>query len=637
MDKVTQAVLQYLNNHQTLGALQIDGPWGCGKTHFVKNFLLDAIEQNEKDRVKDASSRDFEIGERVPLMISLFGIKSIEEISRQLLFASTKSRYGFSEKRIDKIKEGLTTIAKFIPYVKDVDWEKAFKISPETCLRMLNEDSIVILDDLERLSTNIDIEDVLGFVNDLVENYNFKVILISNQDKFNESSIKFKEKVIEKTIPFRIDAFSIVKEMAREYHSLLPDFLSLEYVKRFLMSEKDNYEQAKILSNLRTIRFAISQFAPIFNYYTEKKESVDSLDSVTLSKLYTLWRFTLAIAIEYRLGHISSDKKNNLENAGMSFMFNNILFEDKETTDQEKEESYEDKFFKNYYESFDMAYHHITEVYEFIVEGQPLNFEKVDESVSKSLGIWKEKMDDELSFTSSFFERISSFSDAEAQAEFIKFKDLISKGKVSNLFEILNAGNILFKFKDLLDSDEKDIENCLIMGVDYFTSSITDEQLSSCIHHLEIYVDNIRPEVKSCYDYIKTKIISSIRNREDEYIHLLSRLFVENIEKFTDEFIPKPVSPNVMSISSPILHKMDMELVTKRVKEMNTAKEVETLSKMVYFRFGDNPQGHWEEEICFLEAIQEGLKYLSDEDKTLSAIYKRQVLRPRIEKLIIKK
>lgn len=637
MDKVTQAVLQYLNNHQTLGALQIDGPWGCGKTHFVKNILLDAIEQNEKDRVNDALSRGFEIGERVPLMISLFGIKGIEEISRQLLFASTKSRYGFSAKRIDKIKEGLTTVAKFIPYVKEVDWEKAFKMSPETCLRMLNEDSIIILDDLERLSTNIDIEDVLGFVNDLVENYNFKVILISNQDKFQESSIKFKEKVIEKTIPFRIDTFSIIKEMARKYHPLLPDFLSLEYVVRFLISEKDNYEQTKILSNLRIIRFAISQFAPIFTHYTENKERVDTLDSVTLSKLYTLWRFTLAIAIEYRLGHISSDKKNNLENAGISFMFNNILLEDKETEDQEKEESYEDKFFKNYYESFDMAYHHIPEVYEFIVDGLPLNIEKVDESVSKTLGIWKEKMDDELSFTSSFFDRISSFSDTDAPSELLKYKDLISKGKVSNLFDILNAGNILFKFRDLLNCNDKDIENSLIMGIDYFMSTMTDEQLASCVHHLDMYVDNIRPEVKSCYDYIESKIAKSKQKEEVEYVRILNKLFSEDLEKFTDEFIPKPIAPNIRSISSPILHKMDMDLVERRVSNMNSAKDVENLAKMVYFRFGDNPCSRWEEEICFIEAIRKGLMFLSDDDKTLSAIYKRQVLRPRIEKLIVKK
>lgn len=637
MDKVTQAVLQYLNNHQTLGALQIDGPWGCGKTHFVKNILLDAIGQNEKNRVRDASSRGLEIGERVPLMISLFGVKSIEELSRQLLFASTKSRYGFSEKRIDKIKEGFTTIAKFIPYVKDVDWEKAFKMSPETCLRMLNEDSIIILDDLERLSTSIDIEDVLGFVNDLVENYNFKVILISNQDKFKESSIKFKEKVIEKTIPFRIDVFSIIKEMARKYNTILPDFLSLDYIARFLTSEKDNHEQAKILSNLRTIRFALSQFAPIFNYYTGKTESVDTLDSVTLSKLYTLWRFTLAIAIEYRLGHISSDKNNNLENAGMSFMFNNILLEEKETKDQAKEESYEDKFFKNYYESFDIAYHYIPEVYEFIVDGTPLNIEKVDESVSKSLGIWKEKMDEDLSFTSSFFERISSFSDTEAQTEFIKFQDLISKGKVSNLFDILNAGNILFKFRDLLNCNDKDIENSLIMGIDYFMSTMTDEQLASCAHHLDMYVDNIRPEVKSCYDYIESKIAKSKQKEEEEYVRILNKLFSEDLEKFTDEFIPKPIAPNIRSISSPILHKMDMDLVERRVSNMNNAKDVENLAKMVYFRFGDNPRSRWEEEICFIEAIRKSLMYLSDEDKTLSAIYKRQVLRPRIEKLIVKK
>ena len=106
------------------------------------------------------------------------------------------------------------------------------------------------------------------------------------------------------------------------------------------------------------------------------------------------------------------------------------------------------------------------------------------------------------------------------------------------------------------------------------------------------------------------------------------------MELFADEFIPKPIAPNIMSISSPILHKMDLEMVEKRVASMNSAKDVETLSRMIYYRFGDDPNSRWPEEMCFVEAVQNGLKVLSDEDKTLSAHFKRNFLIPTINKLI---
>ena len=74
-------------------------------------------------------------------------------------------------------------------------------------------------------------------------------------------------------------------------------------------------------------------------------------------------------------------------------------------------------------------------------------------------------------------------------------------------------------------------------------------------------------------------------------------------------------------------------MVEKRVASMNNAKDVETLSRMIYYRFGDNPNIPWSEEISFISAIQNGLEALSEEDKTLSAHFKRIYLIPTIKKI----
>lgn len=93
---------------------------------------------------------------------------------------------------------------------------------------------------------------------------------------------------------------------------------------------------------------------------------------------------------------------------------------------------------------------YIPDIYEYIVTGKPLNLEKVDESVTKAIGIWKDATSEEVTFTTNFYDRISSFSDADAPEDFAKYFDLISKGEVPYLCDILNAGNILFRYKEIL-------------------------------------------------------------------------------------------------------------------------------------------------------------------------------------------
>lgn len=634
MEQITKVILDYLNNENTLGAIQIDGPWGCGKTFYVKNVLLPKIEEIEIEREKRLKDQEKLYEKRVPLMVSLFGIKSVENIAKQLLFSSTHSRYGLSEKRIEGIKKAFSNIAKCVPYLKELDWDKVLEVPSSSCLKLLSEASIIILDDLERLSSEIDTEDVLGFVNDLVENYNFKVILISNQDNFKESATKFKEKVIEKTIPFRIDASKIIKDIASKYHPQLPDYLSLEYVARFLISTKEDLEQSKVLSNLRTVRFAISQFAPFFCFYVETDKSISDLESVVISKLNILWRFILAISIEYRLGTISPDNENKLENAGIHFMFDHIVLDGKPAEQEEKEKSFEDKFIQKYYERYDIAYRFIPEVYDYIINGKPIDLDKTDESVSKILGVWKDPMSDEVSYAVNFFERITSLTDTEAPNEFRKFFDYISRGQVASLSDILNASTILYGYKDVFGLDDPTIENGIIKGIDFLTAKMSKENILAEEHGIQMLAGSIKGKAKGCFEYIKNKINSIKQEQFNEYINTLNWNFTNNLESFADEFIPKPIAPNIMSISSPILHKMDLEMVERRVELMNSAKDVETLSRMIYYRFGDNPNSHWPEEMCFIEAIQKGLQSLTDEDNTLSAHFKRNYLIPTIDKLI---
>lgn len=629
MEAITRSIIEYINSNNTLGALQIDGPWGCGKTYYIKKVLLPIIEQNEIER-ENKGVHD----KRLTLMISLFGIKSIDEISHQLLFASTQSRFGLSEKRIEGLKKSFSNFAKCVPYLKEIDWDRVLQIPPSACLKLLGEDTIIILDDLERLSSEINTDDVLGFVNDLVENYNFKVILVSNQGRIENTTMLFKEKVIDKTIPFEINTFSIIKSMAGKFHPLLPNFIESKNVVKYLNNTSSDQELNKSLSNLRTIRFALSQFLPFFEHFVDSVREFEDIPDIVIQKLSIIWHFTLAIAIEYRLGNITIDKINQLENAGLQFVLNNILLDGEPAEKAEKkEQTYEDRFIQRYYEPFGLTFLYIPEVYNYILRGGIIDFDKVDEIVSKDLGIWEEPMAEEMSYVCKFFGRISHLSDDEAPSQFLKFLELISKGYAEKLSDFISAANVLFSYQEVIGIDVNEIENEIIKGIDAYMIKIDVDSLNKEKHGLELFCGNIREVAKPCLQYAYRKIQTSLELQKTAYVKNLNEKFNGNMKEFGNEFMSYQITANIYSPSSSILHLMDLNMVENKLQHIKSDEIVE-LYNMLCYRYDDGRVSAYPEERAFLMAIKNGLDKLSDEDRTLSAHFKRIHLIPFIKKVL---
>ena len=75
-EEITYRIKQYLEL-DTNYAIIINGDYGIGKTHYIKNYLFPKIAElkivnSEKDEVY------------IPILISLFGAKSIEDIQNQI-------------------------------------------------------------------------------------------------------------------------------------------------------------------------------------------------------------------------------------------------------------------------------------------------------------------------------------------------------------------------------------------------------------------------------------------------------------------------------------------------------------------------------------------------------------------------
>lgn len=184
-DEIVDVIINYVDENIYNYAVMIDGEWGCGKTHFIKERLCDELEKHEKDKVKTQQ----EYKPKGIIYLSLYGVKSLEEVSKQILMESYLAKTG---KAKGILKKGAEVAGTMLPMLFDV-------IKPVTGLELESEnvsnalggflsvkDSILIFDDLERC--NCPVNEILGYINTYVEHDGMKVIIVANQKEIGKSA-----------------------------------------------------------------------------------------------------------------------------------------------------------------------------------------------------------------------------------------------------------------------------------------------------------------------------------------------------------------------------------------------------------------------------------------------------------------
>lgn len=174
-EKVFQAIMKYLVEDSYNYAIMINGEWGCGKTHFIKNL----------EHKKGNDAKDY----RKQVYVSLYGIANVNEIGERVFSriielrivadknaASKKCSKGVSE----TLLAGTPILLQFLGNKIGVD------SCPELKSTMLSpfvdyNQYYFVFDDLERCKVSID--DVLGYINQFVEQNNAKVIIIANENE----------------------------------------------------------------------------------------------------------------------------------------------------------------------------------------------------------------------------------------------------------------------------------------------------------------------------------------------------------------------------------------------------------------------------------------------------------------------
>lgn len=272
-ESIKNAIDVYIQEEKSDYAVMLNGPWGCGKTYFVKNELIDDLQ--------DKFNRDV-------VYISLFGINNLDDlynnIALQILNIKTTEYLDESNRRnnsllTEKSKKLIRSEANKHSWMAAV-LNKGLKILPDSINSVISEiyknkadftKYIFVFDDVERCT--IPYEVLLGFFDQVVDQNGAKAILVCNEKAIDSIEYqRFKEKVIGLTIDYDND-------INKSFDSIIDTYLDNSECKKYAVVLKENILdlfRAGNTSNLRTLIFIIKRFKEMYNEILKIYEPCDT-------------------------------------------------------------------------------------------------------------------------------------------------------------------------------------------------------------------------------------------------------------------------------------------------------------------------------------------------------------------------
>ena len=597
MEDLVESILDYIRSDYTDYAIMINGEWGSGKTYFWNNKIKPKIESMQLN------------GKRyTAIYMSLYGISNLEEISKKIFIETTQ----LMDKNLKKFMDA--SGVKNIPeYAKTgLDMANFFGVTQngdriDYGQFFSTDDKVLCFDDLER--ANVDVIDILGYINNFVEHDHIKTIIICNEkelstklknsnlemktfiatyllDKENKLNIKTDKPMVERirdTIEYVFDKANdyerIKEKLIGETFEYVPEF---NYIINGILMRYENYpdlirflrENTNLIistfnksgtRNLRILKHSLTNFKKIFDMVNK------SYPNTNHRVLQTMLIFTIAISFEIKAGKITKDKFVNINN---NEEYKAILVSSRVFMDNRQ--FYIKEFDNNYYYNFKAEYR----FFKFI--------ELYVRTRIFDMKVFKQDMENIINTVDT--DKLPGYKRLLTE-EYWKISDDQFSGVVSEVLEDVKNGRIelinvvkLFAYfahfvrKGLIDYDMKTIKSVFLngMNVSSLTSSYcpnVEEELASLA--IEEDKSDDMEEILQYFDTINEKLREKMyREKADEVFKYIPMRMEQFYDIFDKECMEIPIFRyyDVFQMFQRISCASNEDIVTIKEKLLDRAK-----------------------------------------------------------------
>lgn len=314
-DDYNKYIKNYFENSKTDGALMLTSSWGRGKSYYINNYLINHI------------------GQEQCVNVSLYGLKSIEEISKAIYIEVRAKKWLLkkNEKLSAIALAGRTLLRGLLSYFKINITPEESELQNLYCSINLSK-KLIILEDVER--SCIPVVDILGYVNNLCEQDGLKVLLVANEDIILSSAkveeyYLIKEKTVSDTIIFNCAIEVPISNVLESYANKHDNFAELLKAKDAENKSIAVKEIAAIMQedakghesygyNLRSLIFACQKTEDMFREALDIDNQIEFSQEFFKSCLFGNIAFSLKLKRGTSYNSLPSLKwENNLDSPAM--------------------------------------------------------------------------------------------------------------------------------------------------------------------------------------------------------------------------------------------------------------------------------------------------------------------------------
>ena len=526
-----------------------------GKTHFWNHKIRKKIESIQLD------------GRRyTTIYMSLYGISNLEDISKKIFIETTQ----LMDKNLRRYMEAneQTTIPEYAK--TGIDMANFFGVTQsgnkvDYAEFFSTDDKVLCFDDLER--ANVDVIDILGYINNFVEHDHIKTIIICNEKelstKLKSSNLEMKTFIatylldkqnelndVDKPVVEKIQKkIENVFDKANDYERIKEKLIgeTFEYAPKFdyiingiLMRYESNTDLIHFLRentgfiistfkrsgtrNLRILKHALNDFKKI--YEMVKKSYPNTSNKV----MQTMLIFTIAISFEIKAGKVTKDKFMNIKD---NEEYKSILVSSRILVDNRQ--FYIKEFDSNYYYNFKSEYRFFKFI-EYYVRTRIFDMK-----------IFKENM--ETIRNTIDIENLPAYKRLLIE-EYWKISDDEFDKVISDILEDVKQGNLrlidnvkiyayfsYFSKKNLIDYDLKTIKNVFFNGMNLaslkseYCANVDEELGKIAINEVAEDMDDILKHFNNLNEQLHDKMLKEKAEEIFECIPMKMEMFYEKFDK----------------------------------------------------------------------------------------------------------